>query len=104
MWKNTSNFVRVQEFTNVESGPIEVVARELASTTINKEKYEEIVRRTATAAAAAASHCGVAGTADGMIFKFEGNGHTVEGEAKSSSGGESLRRNGRGTKRSKVRI
>jgi hypothetical protein len=45
MWKNTTNFVRVQEFKNVESGPIEVVARELASCTINKSKWEKFTSK-----------------------------------------------------------
>ena len=40
MWKNTTNFVRVQEYKSIDSKPIEVVARELASTTVNKSKYE----------------------------------------------------------------
>jgi hypothetical protein len=101
MWKNTTNFVRVQEFNNVESGPIEVVARELASTTINKSKWEEIVKKTGSkydtqgdtlnsTSETSAIEANIT-TCDGNIDKME-----------SINESDTSRRNGRSAKRSKT--
>lgn len=41
MWCHTSNFVEIQEYQTVLSDPIDVVARELGTTTIAKDKLEK---------------------------------------------------------------
>ena len=113
MWKNTTNFVRVQAFQNVESGPIEVAARELASTTINKSKYEEIRQRTARDAtplkveSALQCHHGDTGTSlpcthDENMKQEENSIDTMDVEvARTVDGGTVRKPHGRAAKRAK---
>lgn len=109
MWKNTTNFVRVQEFKSVESRPIEVVARELASTTINKSKYEEMLRRTTTAVKGDTTLQSLDETHhDNAPIKVEDNGAPFDVAEASSGALDSTttsdtvhRANGRATKRAK---
>lgn len=46
MWSHTSNFVEIQEYQAIHSDPIRVVARELGTTTIAKDKLEKFLEPT----------------------------------------------------------